>query len=123
MAMLAMWIWGPGEFLLSLPLSAPIAAGFLSIASIFRGGRRQALNSVFARKVSRPDLADRRAGAEEKEAGYRAGRKAATSSDEAVSAARRATAPSVSGGAFARLVTSGNRTLQTPLAGRPKPTQ
>ena len=123
MPMLAMLIWGVGAFLLRLPFSAPIAAGFVSIVSILRGARRHALNSAFARKLGRPDRPGQPAGTLEKGAGQRSGRQAATSSVEAVSTARLATAPSVSGGALARLATSGKRTLQTPLAGRPKPSQ
>jgi hypothetical protein len=51
MPMLAMLIWGAGAFLLRLPFSAQIAAGFLSVVSLARGGRREALNSAFARKL------------------------------------------------------------------------
>lgn len=52
MPMLAMLIWGAGAVLLRLPFSAQIAAGFLSVVSLARGARREALNSAFARKVS-----------------------------------------------------------------------
>ena len=51
MPMLAMLIWGVGALLLRLPFSAQIAAGFLSLFSLARGARREALNSAFARKL------------------------------------------------------------------------
>jgi len=51
MPMLAILIWGAGAFLLRLPFSAQIAAAFLSLFSLARGGRREALNSAFARKL------------------------------------------------------------------------
>ena len=54
MPVLAVLLWGAGALLLRLPFSARIAAGFLSIASIVRGARRQVLNSAFARRL-RPD--------------------------------------------------------------------
>jgi hypothetical protein len=54
MPVLAILLWGAGAFLLRLPFSAQIVAGFLSIAAIVRGARRQVLNSAFARRL-RPD--------------------------------------------------------------------
>ena len=51
MPVLAILLWGAGAFLLRLPFAAQIVAGFVSIASIVRGARRQALNSAFARRI------------------------------------------------------------------------
>ena len=54
MPMLAMLIWGAGALLLRLPFSAQIAAAFLSLFSLARGARPEAINSAFARKVRGP---------------------------------------------------------------------
>jgi hypothetical protein len=115
MPVLAVLLWGVGAFVLRLPFSAQVVAGCLSIASIVRGARRQVLNSAFARSVPPGSITRHPA--------YRAaGRHAATSRDVAGSAWR-AAASSGSGGPFPRLGTSGNRMVQTPLAGRSKPIQ
>jgi hypothetical protein len=54
MPVLAILLWGAAAFLLRLPFSAQIVAGFVSIVSILRGARREVLNSAFARRL-RPD--------------------------------------------------------------------
>ncbi|MDQ6893583.1 MAG: hypothetical protein M3167_12990 [Acidobacteriota bacterium] len=51
MPVLAILLWGVGALVLRLPFSAQIVAGFLSVASILRGARRQVLNSAFARRL------------------------------------------------------------------------